>query len=453
MRHICTLLLLLTASAALAQPFVGAVCTDYVTGKFSSCESTPPWTANIDLATVHADAVVRAHAGLVYVVNRFGADNIQVLDPSQNFATILEASVGGGGNPQGIAFSEDGARAYVPRQERDDVLILDPADGAWLGSIDLSGWNDADGHCEPGDCIAVGNLLFVAIGRLDRNFYWSPVGDSYLAVVDMNTDTLVDVDPGQPGTQGIPLAATNPTWELGLAGDLIRVSCVGNYGLQDGGLELVDPVGLGSLGLAIDEAALGGDIGDVAWVSETLAYAIVSDASFNTLLKQFDPSTGGGVWTVSPGAGFVYTDMELDESGQLFLTDRAVGADGLRVYEADTGDALGHIIDMGLPPFDIVLPKTATATGEAPLPALRLRAWPNPFNPATRLHFEMSEPGAATVRVFDIRGREVDILDAGWLAAGSHAIVWRPGGLSSGVYLARVETALATEATRLVLVK
>ncbi len=441
------------AAPALAQPFVGAVCTDFVTGKFSVCESGAPWTASADVATIHADAVGRAHGGLVYIVNRLGADNLQVLDPAQDFATLHEFSTGTATNPQAVAFSADGAKAYLPRQNADDVLILDPTDGTWLGTVDLSAWADADGFCEVGDCIAVDGLLFVAILRLNRDYYWTPVGDSYLAVIDMATDTLVDCDPGQAGVQAIALEGTNPSWELGRAGSLIHCSCVGFYGLADGGVELVDPVALASLGFCITESALGGDVGDVVWVSPTLAYAIVSDASFNTSLKRFNPATGALIGTLAPGTGYVFTDMELDAAGELFVADRKLGADGLRVYVAATGQLLSPAINLGLPPFDVVMPAGATVAEAPPASELRLAAWPNPFNPAVTLAVELPAAGPLSLRVFDALGRRVATLAEGVQPAGRREFVWRPEDLPGGVYFARVETAAGVASTRLALLK
>lgn len=448
---ITLLALLLLAATADAQPFVGVVCTDYSTGKFSVCEPDAPWSSDIDVATIHADAVARAHGGLVYVVNRLGADNVQVLDPADGFATVLEFSVGTASNPQGIAFSPDGGRAYIPRQERDDVLIVDPTDGSQLGTIDLSGWNDADGHCEPGDILAVDDLLFVAIARLDRDFYWTPVGDSYLAVIDTDTDALVDVDPAQDGVQGIALTASNPAWELGRAGDLLHVSCVGNYGLQDGGVELVDPATLASLGLVITEAALGGDVGDVVWFDADTAYAIVSDAAFNTHFVHFDPATSGDVWVVAPGSGYAYTDAELDHDGELFLTDRSAG--GLAVFDAATGSPYAQSIPTGLPPYDLVIPAPTSSAPPAPPLAATLRAWPNPFNPTVTLRVDLPAAGPLVLRVYDAAGRAVATLFAGERAAGAANFAWRPTGLAAGVYLARAETAAGAVGTRLVLLK
>ncbi len=455
--HLCAFAIALIVAAAAApapaQPFVGAVCTDWVTGKFSVCESNAPWTATRDVATVHADAVGRAHGGLVYIVNRYGADNLQVLDPAQDFATLHEFSVGTATNPQAVAFSPDGAKAYLPRQNADDVLIMNPATGAWLGAIDLSAWADADGSCEPGDCIAVDGLLFVAILRLDRDFYWAPVGDSYLAVIDMATDTLVDCDPGQAGVQAIALQGANPTWELGRAGASIACACVGYYGLADGGVELVDPVALASLGHCVTESTLGGDLVDVVWVSEALAYAIVADAAFVTRVKRFNPSTGALLGTLATGTGYDFTDMELDGAGELFLADRRLGAEGLRVYAAATGELLSPAINLGLPPFDIVMPGGSTTAQTPPAAALRLAAWPNPFNPAVTLVLELPLAGALSLSIHDALGRRVATLHEGVQPAGRREFVWRPEDLPGGLYFARAETAAGTTSARLVLLK
>jgi hypothetical protein len=228
---------------------------------------------------------------------------------------------------------------------------------------------------------------------------------------------------------------------------------VGTYGVADGGVELVDPAALASLGLCIGESALGGDVGDVVWVSDTRAYAIVSDASFVTHVKAFDPSTGGDVWTVQPGTGYAYTDMELDAHGELFVTDRTLGAEGLRVYAADTGEALSHLIPVGLAPFDIVMPAAGTAADAPPALAARLDAWPNPFNPSVTLDFTLPAAGRASLRVYDATGRQVASLLDRELPAGPGRLTWRPEGLAGGVYLARLESPGVAATARLTLLK
>lgn len=65
--------------------------------------------------------------------------------------------------------------------------------------------------------------------------------------------------------------------------------------------------------------------------------------------------------------------------------------------------------------------------------------FPNPFNGSTIIPFDLEKRNRVGVRIFDIRGREVDTRDLGWLQSGSHTFQWkasRSNGvqLSSGVY-------------------
>ncbi len=89
-----------------------------------------------------------------------------------------------------------------------------------------------------------------------------------------------------------------------------------------------------------------------------------------------------------------------------------------------------------------------------PASPLRLDAWPNPFNPATRLKFILPTAGYATVRIYDIRGqRVVELLDA-HLDAGELSLDWRPSDLPGGLYLAELRLDGESVArTKLVLLK
>jgi len=65
--------------------------------------------------------------------------------------------------------------------------------------------------------------------------------------------------------------------------------------------------------------------------------------------------------------------------------------------------------------------------------------YPNPFNPSTRIKFAVPEKSNVLIKVYDILGSEVATLvneemDAGWYENNFNA-----AGLSSGVYLFRME--------------
>lgn len=68
-------------------------------------------------------------------------------------------------------------------------------------------------------------------------------------------------------------------------------------------------------------------------------------------------------------------------------------------------------------------------------------AYPNPFNPTTKLTYRVAESGRQSVRIFDTLGREVATLFDGVRAAGSYDVTFDGAGLPSGTYLVRLETA------------
>ncbi len=68
-----------------------------------------------------------------------------------------------------------------------------------------------------------------------------------------------------------------------------------------------------------------------------------------------------------------------------------------------------------------------------------LEAYPNPFNPSTKLRFRLDSDGPCKVQIHDSRGHLVQVLHDGPLAAGERAMEWNAAGLASGVYFGSVE--------------
>ena len=65
--------------------------------------------------------------------------------------------------------------------------------------------------------------------------------------------------------------------------------------------------------------------------------------------------------------------------------------------------------------------------------------YPNPFNPTTTIPFELTEPGNVKLAVYDLLGREVDVLISAQLPVGVHEATWNPVNLPGGLYVARLE--------------
>ena len=60
--------------------------------------------------------------------------------------------------------------------------------------------------------------------------------------------------------------------------------------------------------------------------------------------------------------------------------------------------------------------------------------YPNPFNSFTRLDYEIAEPGRYSLKVYDLRGKEIRELFNMSLSRGVYSITYDAGELSSGIY-------------------
>ena len=332
------------------------VTSDFTTGSFATVGLDPPHAlmASNPRHLLHRDAVVRAHDGLVYVVNRLFADNIQVLDPARDFATRSQCSTGNGTNPHDIAFV-DAHKAYVSRFETPKLLIVNPSPQPTctdftLGTVDLAAVADADGNPDMDQMAVVGDRLYVALQHLDINtILRTPAEKAAIAVVDTATDELVG---------SIELSGENPfaaTKGLTVRGGAIYVAEAGLFGVMDGGIERIDLATQRAQGFFVTEQDLGGDVTDFAFVSDRLAYAIVNQPGFTNALVAFDPITRQITNTLRQASGYTLFDVELNDRGELYLGDRTRRAPGVRVFRAADGAPLTDgALDLVLPPFEIV---------------------------------------------------------------------------------------------------
>jgi len=79
--------------------------------------------------------------------------------------------------------------------------------------------------------------------------------------------------------------------------------------------------------------------------------------------------------------------------------------------------------------------------------------YPNPFNPTTHIRFRIADFGFVSLKVSDILGREVRTVVNENLQPGSYEKAFDAAGLSSGVYLYRLEAGHLTQTRRLILLR
>ncbi len=451
------LLVLLSPSAASAASKAFVFGTDFSTGSLSSVV-TATSIPSCDVASPHSDARLRFFGGQIYVINRFGADNIQIVSPSTH-ATVRQFSVGNGANPYDIAVLSP-TKAYVTRYERRELWIVNPSTGLKTGEIDLGAFADADGTPEMDRIAVVGPLAFVSLQRLDRNGGFVPTDSSLVAVIDTRTDQLVDCDSIAPGVQAIHLPRTNPVTDFAFDRTTSRLllGCAGFFGAFDAGIVAIDAAGLTSTQVLATDAALGGDCNDLVWISPTQAYVIISTPSFVTKLVRWNPSSGAVGPTLFDPAAFALSDVEYDGAGQLWLCDSRFVGGAVRRFSTVTDLAIGPPIVCTLPPQGIVFDQASGPIAGVPLggSALALSApWPLPARGSVRMALTLAEPGEASLEVFDAFGRRVRVLAEGALPAGVRDVVWdlldsRGATVAAGVYLIRARTGAGEARQRVV---
>ena len=78
-------------------------------------------------------------------------------------------------------------------------------------------------------------------------------------------------------------------------------------------------------------------------------------------------------------------------------------------------------------------------TNEHPLTYSLSNAYPNPFNPSTRINYSIADDiNNLQINVYDIQGRLVEILHNGMQPKGEYHLVWNASNFASGIYFIRM---------------
>jgi hypothetical protein len=85
-------------------------------------------------------------------------------------------------------------------------------------------------------------------------------------------------------------------------------------------------------------------------------------------------------------------------------------------------------------------------------------AYPNPFNPQTKIAYDLARSSRVSLAIYDVQGGLVKQLVSADLPAGHHETMWRGRNsqgrqVASGVYFARLETSDVRQMVKLMLVK
>ena len=445
---IAALSLMGTSARAAEVAFV--YMTDYfsqaVLGTFGVGQTT---VTNVNLPSLHTDVALRAYSGKLYVIERWGKDAVTVLDPNAPNAPLANYSVGNASNPYDLVFESE-AKAYVMRYERKNLLVINPANGDSLGTVDLSSFADADGNTEIAGGVLVDTTLYVILQMLDRSgTYWVPAGLGKVVMVNTKTNqvtgsiTLTIDDPDRIIAHGSKLYVTG--------GDYSDFSKTG-----------VDTINLAThtAGRLTEGLALGGRPTYMAFASgDSVAWLVTPQTWPTGKVYKIRLATGAIADSlaelVSPASLAISSDNEI------LVADRNEAGAGVFVFNAATGAKVQGPISTPVPPDAVAFVSLSVGVATArPVPtgARILANRPNPFNPATAIPFSVPATGPVRLVVYDLLGQPVRTLVSGVVPVGTHQVTWDGLGdrgtfMPSGVYLVRLETTGGADVRRIVLAR
>ncbi len=79
--------------------------------------------------------------------------------------------------------------------------------------------------------------------------------------------------------------------------------------------------------------------------------------------------------------------------------------------------------------------------------------YPNPFNPSTTIKFALPQSANVKVTVFDIAGKEIQVLVNAFMNAGIHQVQFNANNLASGIYTYKIQSDNFVKVNKMLLVK
>jgi Secretion system C-terminal sorting domain len=79
--------------------------------------------------------------------------------------------------------------------------------------------------------------------------------------------------------------------------------------------------------------------------------------------------------------------------------------------------------------------------------------YPNPFNPSTTISFSISKSEDVKITVYDIAGKEIEVLLNESKLSGNYEINFNAKHLSSGIYFYKIQAGKFTQTKRMLLIK
>lgn len=141
--------------------------------------------------------------------------------------------------------------------------------------------------------------------------------------------------------------------------------------------------------------------------------------------------------------------------GRLIPADRVSTTGRTQIDLATTvGSLLGFACPYGQGVTILADPVTsASRSSSESFGAVALQTYPNPFNGSTTLTTVLPRDGFVQLALYDLLGRNVQILERGFVPAGPYSLTFDSGRLPSGAYTIRLTADEFSASSRVLLVK
>lgn len=320
--------------------------TDFSTTGIASTVDIPSLevTQNAIDGVASTDPVVRRVGDELFIVNRFGADNLTVIDPD-TLTLVTQVSTGNGSNPQDVAAAGD--KLYVAALGSEGVLVFDAGDlsAGPTSTIDLSSLDPDDNLPNCATLRVAGGRLYVACQILDDNdAFLTPRGPGKIAVIDPADDSLVT---------SFDLQNANPFGFMHEFGTELVVATVPSFGdLTQGCVEQIATGDTPSSRCVIDNVDLMGYASSIEALDGTRLLISVTEGfdadDFGPLgyLVQYDLAASSDPSPMTPSDQRPFDAVECP-SGHIAVAD---AAGGIRIYDEAGTELTDEPLDIGLPP-------------------------------------------------------------------------------------------------------
>ncbi|MBD3165297.1 T9SS type A sorting domain-containing protein, partial [bacterium] len=170
---------------------------------------------------------------------------------------------------------------------------------------------------------------------------------------------------------------------------------------------------------------------------QNLPYTIVHEGSVEPIYTFYRNGETGAIWNPDVGMGAALFGFGLEGVS---------GASTTTPVEEVLRPILEHYgVQTGV--------EDQVGPSELPSAFALSTPYPNPFNPTTRVHFDMAHGAEVRLAVYNALGREVMSLVNGWRDAGRHEVNVDLSEFAAGMYFMRLDTPNGAFVTKALLLK